>query len=447
MQCRTKRRVRNARKNDGLRLEPIFSTSNKRGAIIQCTESRDSTSGQSNKALTGLGWLSLPIRGKFKCYPSTDKASDICWRVGKNDHSSKTFNTTDPKIKNFERLAEANTLAELGFAHEIEQHSSDNKSANCRKNNCAKFSHNFFLFRFAIHSNTNCSPLINLGAINCFVAQALTGEALQRNVRTLQIVIAKLGAGVLAKIKFGQVAVKVLGINVLVDTDKAALHAAKEAFQRIHMHVAANIFALGMIDAFMRRDRGMDVVRSLIGNEAASVVDILAEVRSLAAMIDRNRTGVSAALYKAQDNRVRALATGAALSLARVGQRGFVRLYDLTKAAQRASIAIGCHRMANTVSKVPRGFHATAEHPLKLTGRNAFFGRAKQVDRLQPQAKRQVAILENGAYPHRKRLTAGVALAKARTGRFAVQTANPVSYTHLRAHETGRNLVCRLLLE
>src|SRR5678809_1739605 len=25
--------------------------------------------------------------------------------------------------------------------------------------------------------------------------------------------------------------------------------------------------------------------------------------------------------------------------------------------------------------------------------------------------------------------------------------AHPVSYTHLRAHETGRNLVCRLLLE
>ena len=26
-------------------------------------------------------------------------------------------------------------------------------------------------------------------------------------------------------------------------------------------------------------------------------------------------------------------------------------------------------------------------------------------------------------------------------------SAIPVSYTHLRAHETGRNLVCRLLLE
>src|SRR5665213_4043203 len=28
-----------------------------------------------------------------------------------------------------------------------------------------------------------------------------------------------------------------------------------------------------------------------------------------------------------------------------------------------------------------------------------------------------------------------------------IQSSDPVSYTHLRAHETGRNLVCRLLLE
>ena len=27
------------------------------------------------------------------------------------------------------------------------------------------------------------------------------------------------------------------------------------------------------------------------------------------------------------------------------------------------------------------------------------------------------------------------------------EAQTPVSYTHLRAHETGRNLVCRLLLE
>ena len=30
---------------------------------------------------------------------------------------------------------------------------------------------------------------------------------------------------------------------------------------------------------------------------------------------------------------------------------------------------------------------------------------------------------------------------------FLADRTNAVSYTHLRAHETGRNLVCRLLLE
>ena len=29
----------------------------------------------------------------------------------------------------------------------------------------------------------------------------------------------------------------------------------------------------------------------------------------------------------------------------------------------------------------------------------------------------------------------------------SLRSAQAVSYTHLRAHETGRNLVCRLLLE
>ena len=32
-------------------------------------------------------------------------------------------------------------------------------------------------------------------------------------------------------------------------------------------------------------------------------------------------------------------------------------------------------------------------------------------------------------------------------GDFEIGSKDAVSYTHLRAHETGRNLVCRLLLE
>src|SRR5678810_1371913 len=41
----------------------------------------------------------------------------------------------------------------------------------------------------------------------------------------------------------------------------------------------------------------------------------------------------------------------------------------------------------------------------------------------------------------------GVRLGTHRPPRVAAPGQEAVSYTHLRAHETGRNLVCRLLLE
>src|SRR5674476_455363 len=43
------------------------------------------------------------------------------------------------------------------------------------------------------------------------------------------------------------------------------------------------------------------------------------------------------------------------------------------------------------------------------------------------------------------RLRCGRAVTSSAAHRHGVDA--PVSYTHLRAHETGRNLVCRLLLE
>ena len=63
--------------------------------------------------------------------------------------------------------------------------------------------------------------------------------------------------------------------------------------------------------------------------------------------------------------------------------------------------------------KVPRSFHATAKHPLKLPRADAFLAGAKQMDGLQPHAKRQVTILENRTLAYGKGLAAGVALVKA----------------------------------
>ncbi len=62
--------------------------------------------------------------------------------------------------------------------------------------------------------------------------------------------------------------------------------------------------------------------------------------------------------------------------------------HDHASAAQRAGGRQRSHRMADTVSKVPSGFHAALKRPLKLAGRYAFLGRAKQMDRLKPQAQR-----------------------------------------------------------
>ena len=74
------------------------------------------------------------------------------------------------------------------------------------------------------HSNGNssCSGSRCLGAggfTSWPVCQTLAFHTLQGDGSALGIVDAKLGAGVLAEIKFGQVAIKVVLINVLVHAD------------------------------------------------------------------------------------------------------------------------------------------------------------------------------------------------------------------------------------
>jgi len=164
---------------------------------------------------------------------------------------------------------------------------------------------------------------MTLGEINCLIREALASEALQRDFRTLYVVVAQLNASVLAEIELSQIAVQVLAIDVLIDADEATFHDRKEAFKGVHMHVTAHVFALGVIHAFMRRDWREFVVRGLVANEFAVLVDVRPQVTRNAAVIQHDRTGVSAALDKAQDDGVRALTDARlALGLAGVGQRG-----------------------------------------------------------------------------------------------------------------------------
>ncbi len=96
--------------------------------------------------------------------------------------------------------------------------------------------------------------------------------------------------------------------------------------------------------------------------------------------------------------------------------------------------------MANAVSKVPSGFHAAAKGPLKLAGADAFLGRAKQMDGLEPQPKRQMAVLKDRAHPHGEGLAALVALAQARTSGLALKAADlgRIGVTAMGANRTIR---------
>lgn len=122
----------------------------------------------------------------------------------------------------------------------------------------AKF-HRLFLI------NGNSSWYGALGfrfAISCLVREALSGEALEGDIRALFIIDAQFGAGVLAEIELGQIPVKVLAIDMLVDADKAAFQDRKEAFERVGMHVIPHPFELGMIYCIMARNGRKLVARS-----------------------------------------------------------------------------------------------------------------------------------------------------------------------------------------
>lgn len=263
--------------------------------------------------------------------------------------------------------------------------------------------------------------------ISCPVGEPLAFDAKQSDFGALFIIDPKLGAVVLAEIKFGQIAIKVLLIDVLVNADQATFENREEAFEGVHMHVAARPLEFRVIDAFVLGDGRKLVVLCLIGNEASVRVNVATDMAHDAAMIEDHGTDHATTLDKAQDVSVRPLALGSTLGLARIGERGFICFDGLTGAAQGTNIAAGSHGEADAMAKVPSGFHSAAQGPLKLTARNAFLARAKQMDRLQPETKRKMAILENGADLDGEGLAAAVALAEARTGGLAIQAANLVA--------------------
>src|SRR6185437_44732 len=74
---------------------------------------------------------------------------------------------------------------------------------------------------------------------SCFIHQPLALGSAKRDVRALSVIDAKPCARVLTKIKFSQITVEMLLIDVLINADHSALEDREKPFQRVRTHVAA----------------------------------------------------------------------------------------------------------------------------------------------------------------------------------------------------------------
>ena len=76
-------------------------------------------------------------------------------------------------------------------------------------------------------------------------------------------------------------------------------------------------------------------------------------------------------------------------------------------------------------------------------------GKAKQYRVSDKTVEKVMAVVREHNY-HPNAVAAGLRAGRTRSIGLVIpdlENTSSVSYTHLRAHETGRNLVCRLLLE
>src|SRR5678809_709772 len=96
----------------------------------------------------------------------------------------------------------------------------------------------------------------------------------------------------------------------------------------------------------------------------------------------------------------------------------------------------------NAVGEIFAGFFATSwseEHPDTHPDPDSYEQRGCSAH--------SMVILATNRIRGAAHTPGGLAICLAGCSSKVVSYVAPVSYTHLRAHETGRNLVCRLLLE
>jgi hypothetical protein len=265
-----------------------------------------------------------------------------------------------------------------------------------------------------------------------FIGQSLTGDTPKRNLSAFGVVDAKFGAGVHPEIKFGQVPREMAVIHVLINTHKTAFEDAEKTFKGIGVNVAARPFKLGMIHGFML-EHPTFVGIGAIGHQAAVFMQMMDQGHTDVLIVQVHGTDRTSAFDQAEHlDAAFGIQRAALASLRGLGKESFISFDGLASAAQHAAVVL--HGFPDSMPQEPSGFHAAIKHPLNLTGADAFFAGAHQVDDLQPQMQRQVTGFEDGAHAYSERLLAAIALAKAWSSGLAIQAAHAITATAMRAY-------------
>src|SRR6266446_2800006 len=120
-----------------------------------------------------------------------------------------------------------------------------------------------------------------LSVVSLPIRQPLPDNALQRSFGALYIINTEPNAIAVAEIELSKISVQVLFFAMLVDAFHAALEDRIEAFNRIGVDVAANVFLLTVVDGFVagKLRTNLKILTSLVGHQGGFFRDVGANDR------------------------------------------------------------------------------------------------------------------------------------------------------------------------
>lgn len=179
-------------------------------------------------------------------------------------------------------------------------------------------------------------------AVSLPVRQSVPLRTRNRYRHTLGIDDLQFGARVLTEIKLGEIAVKMLLVNMVIHAYKAALEDPEESLKRIGLNVAARPLELGMVNRLAlvgERHDGL-VDGRFIRHETATLVQLYGQMIAHRFLRERPRADLTAALHEAEDTDSGMRVQRRTFRLARLGSLTEVRFVGLNRrtfAAKRSA--------------------------------------------------------------------------------------------------------------